>query len=146
MKSPILLSVTGEVADFEPLLLSARARGVRLGWLEFEHEAAPPASLAAAGGAGAFRAVGVGGAATVAVKPMRGPAVLRDLLREHFLGADVVLVKGRELFPRLRRAGGLWILAESAERERPLDLEQLFARLRKPELRWRESMEGAELG
>ena len=72
------------------------------------------------------------------MKPMKGKAVLRDLLREHFLGADVVLVAGLELFPRLTpRGDGPWSLVESATASRVYTTEELLVRLRKPALRWK---------
>ncbi|MEZ5314370.1 MAG: hypothetical protein R2862_12400 [Thermoanaerobaculia bacterium] len=61
--------------------------------------------------------------ATIAAKPRKGPAVLRDLVREHFLGVDVVLVRGLDLFPRLAWVAGSWELSgvgdgETAARSR----------------------------
>lgn len=141
MKSPVLLAILGEASDFAALFAAARERGVRIGWLELESAAAPPATLAFAPAAGAFRAVAVGDRISVAVKPMKGAPVLRDLVREHFLGADVVLVKGVDLFPKLRPGDGGWKLTESPTNERRLSLDELFARMRKPELRWNEKRE-----
>ena len=72
------------------------------------------------------------------MKPMKGKAVLRDLLREHFLGADVVLVAGLDLFPRLTARGdGPWHLVESATASRIYTTDELLVRLRKPALRWK---------
>lgn len=136
MKSPVLLAVVGVAGDFEALFAAARERGVRVGWLELESAVLPPPDLAFAPPAGAFRAVAVGNRISIAVKPMKGAPVLRDLVREHFLGADVVLVKGTDLFPKLSAVDGGWKLGESPTNERRLSLDELFARLRKPELRW----------
>ena len=41
-----------------------------------------------------LRAVAVGEGMSAAVKPLAGPAVLADLLREHFRGCAAVLVRG----------------------------------------------------
>lgn len=139
MKSPVLLAVSGGAVEFEPVFTGARERAVRIGWLEFEDGSVGPPSLSNAPLTESFRAVAVGASATVAVKPRRGPAVLRDLIREHFLGADVVLVKGLDLLPRLSREGDGWKIVESESQARRLSLDELFARLQKPELRWRES-------
>ena len=45
------------------------------------------------------------------VKPIRGPAVVDDLLREHFRGCRLVLVRGGEGLPRLEADGDGWRLA-----------------------------------
>ena len=137
MKSPVLLTVQAEAAAFDSLFRAAAGRGLRLGWLDLQEECPVPAPLAAAAELGAFRSVAAAGSATIAAKPRKGPAVLRDLVREHFLGVDVVLVRGLDLFPRLAWVAGSWELSESATAKRRLDLEQLLARLRKPELRWK---------
>jgi hypothetical protein len=140
VKAPVLLSVSGTPLDFEPLFAEAAARKLRVGWLEFDGVAEPPPTWAVSPFSGVFRVALVGASATVTWKPRKGPAVLRDLIREQFLGADFVLVKGSELYPVLRRDGELWLLRESgADRERRLTLDELLARLRKPELRFRES-------
>jgi hypothetical protein len=81
---------------------------------------------------------------TFSTKPRRGPAVLRDLLREHFLGADLVLVKGSDLLPKLSRSGDGWELEEATDRRRRLSTEALLDRLRKPGLRFREERGGAK--
>jgi hypothetical protein len=61
--------------------------------------------------------------------------VLRDLLREHFLGCTLVLVRGIEGWPRLEPGGEGLVLAESASRRRALDAGSLLAELARP--RWR---------
>jgi hypothetical protein len=141
VKAPVLLSVSGEAIDFEPLFIEAATRKLRVGWLEFDGAAEVPPALAGSPFTSAFRVAIVGASATVTVKPRKGPAFLRDLVREQFLGADFVLVKGSELLPVLSRNGERWLLRENATAERRLTLEELFARLRKPELRYREAAE-----
>lgn len=146
MKAPHLLAVGEPPEAFAPLLGAARAAGVRIGWLELGEgaETAPlPAPLAAAAGLGARRAVAAGGGASVAVKPLAGPPVLRDLLREHFLGCALVLVRGaaRERagvtaadLPRLAPAGEAWALELPGAPPRRLTTEELLAALRRPRL------------
>lgn len=138
---PVLLAVAGEAVDLEPLFAAARERAIRVGWLELDSDALPPPSLAGAPLSGAFRVVAIGNLRSIAVKAMKGPPVLRDVLREHFLGADVVLVRGLDLFPQLIREGDAWRLRESAARERRMSLEELLTRLRKPAMRWRREAE-----
>jgi hypothetical protein len=138
MKTPVLLAVDGPAEEFAALFAATKVAGVRVGWLALNAPVDPPPPLQAAPLLEAFRAVAVGDGRSLAMKPMKGKAVLRDLLREHFLGADVVLVAGLELFPRLTARGeGSWNLAESATASRLYTTEELLARLRKPALRWK---------
>lgn len=137
MKTPVLLAVDGSADAFASLFAAAKAAGIRIGWLAMNAEVDPPPPLQAPPLLEAFRAVAVGDGRSIAMKPMKGKAVLRDLLREHFLGADVVLVAGLELFPRLvARGDGPWKLVESATASRVYTTEELLVRLRKPALRW----------
>lgn len=96
MKRIHLLRFGGAPVEIAPLASAARAEGLRVGWLEppgSEVEPAPvPSELAAASGAGAFRAVALGTGRSVAVKRLTGPPNLRDVLREHFLGCALVVV------------------------------------------------------
>ena len=137
MKSPVLLAVDGPAEEFAPLFAAAKAAGLRVGWLAMNAPVDPPPPLQAPPLLEAFRAVAVGDGRSIAMKPMKGKAILRDLLREHFLGADVVLVAGLELFPRLTARGdGPWNLVESTTASRTYTTEELLVRLRKPALRW----------
>src|SRR6188768_905588 len=130
MKTPVLLAVDGPAERFAPLFAAAKAAGLRVGWLVMNAKVDPPPPLQAPPLLEAFRAVAVGEGRSIAMKPMKGKAVLRDLLREHFLGADVVLVSGLELFPRLTPRGeGPWHLAESATAGRAYTTEELLVRL-----------------
>ncbi len=88
-----LLHVDDHAETYAPLFEAAEREGLRVGWLTFDTQEPPPA-LASAAGLGALRAVAIGGGRTVAVKPMRGAPVLRDVLREHFRGCALVLVTG----------------------------------------------------
>ena len=132
MKAPHLLRVEEGPEEFSPLVEAARADGLRVGWLELAGTAPLPEVLAAAAGLGVLRAVSVGGGRTVAVKPLRGEPVLKDLLREHFLGCALVLVRGAADAPRLRRDGEGWVIDAPEKAGQPLTTEQLAAKLRSP--------------
>ena len=109
MKRPHLLRVEDGPDRFAPLIAAARALGLRVGWLDLQ-DSPPPApgdlshlgDLGTAASQGVLRAVAVGGGRTVAVKPLRGAPVLKDLLREHFQGCALVLVRGEVDAPALR--------------------------------------------
>jgi hypothetical protein len=122
---------------FAPLFAAARGASLRLGWLDLTAEAAAPlpVDLERAAQLGALRAVAAGGGRSVVVKPVAGAPVTRDLLREHFLGCTLVLVRGIEGWPRLEPAGEGLVLTESASRRRTLDAGSLLAELARP--RWR---------
>lgn len=137
MKSPHLLRVSVEPSAFAPLVAAARAAGARVGWLELPPAApapppATPSSLEEAAAAGVLRAVAVGEGRTVAVKPLAGPPVLRDLLREHFLGCALVLVRGELEAPLLTPDGDAWRLEPPGQPPRRLTTQELVARLRRP--------------
>jgi hypothetical protein len=93
-KPPHLLRVDAGPERFAPLLAAIAAAGLRAGWLELRRPEPAAASLEAAAALGARRAVAAGGGRSVAVKPLRGEPVLRDLVREHFPGCALVLVSG----------------------------------------------------
>jgi hypothetical protein len=63
------------------------------------------------------------------VKPLAGPAVLADLLREHFRGCALVLVHGMVEAPLLTASGDLWRVDPPGCL---LTADQLAAALRKP--------------
>jgi hypothetical protein len=104
-KSPHLLRVEEGPERFAALFAAAREAGLRVGWLELRTPAGLPDDLEAAAGEGALRAVAAGGGRSVAVKPLRGEPVLRDLLREHFRGCALVLVRGEVAAPVLAAHG-----------------------------------------
>lgn len=111
MKVPHLLRVSEPPERFASLVEACRAENLRVGWLELEGAVEPvPEVLGAAAGLGALRAVSVGAGRTVSVKPLRGEPVLRDLLREHFRGCALVLVRGEVDAPGLRPEGAAWML------------------------------------
>ncbi|HYN22970.1 MAG TPA: hypothetical protein VE078_18565, partial [Thermoanaerobaculia bacterium] len=84
MKAPHLLRVEEDPEQFASVVEAARAEGLRVGWLELAEVAPLPEVLECAAALGVLRAVSVGNGRTVAVKPMRGAPVLKDVLREHF--------------------------------------------------------------
>lgn len=134
--------------DIAPLVAAAAGQGMRVGWLELGPGTSPvperpvPERLDHAAGAGALRAVAVGGGRTVVVKPMRGEPVLRDVLREHFRGCALVLVVelGADApaassvgdAPCLTRLGDGQYRVADADREVCVDTAELIERLRRP--------------
>ncbi|HVR30338.1 MAG TPA: hypothetical protein VMS86_12480 [Thermoanaerobaculia bacterium] len=126
---------------FRSLLVAVREQGERVGWLELDAAARPDAAASAAAGAigriledGAWKAVVVEEGRSVAVKIRRGPPVLRDLLREHFRGCRVVLVRGDLALPTLRRRGADWDLEGLDGEVRRLGTMDLVRALRAPRL------------
>lgn len=133
MKSPHLLRVDDTPDRFAPLIAAARSLGLRIGWLELGGTSRPvPPVLELAADLGVLRAVEVGDGRTVAVKPLRGAPVLKDLLREHFRGCALVLVRGEIDAPALEPEGESWRLAPPAAASRLLTSVQLAESLRKP--------------
>jgi len=133
MKSPHLLRVDDAPDRFAPLIAAARALGLRIGWLDLGGATAPvPEALETAAAASVLRAVAVGEGRTVAVKPLRGAPVLKDLLREHFRGCVMVLVRGEIEAPSLRIEDGAWIVAPPGAASRRYATEELAMALRKP--------------
>lgn len=134
MKRKALVAVSGEPEDFAPLLAAARERGVRIGWLDLAGRAASAEPvLGRAADLGAARAVAAGGGRVVAVKPVAGAPVLRDLVREHFAGCPVILVRGRAGRPALAALpDGRYRLSAAGGRELELDAAAALARLLLP--------------
>lgn len=132
MKSPALVAVEAGPDAFAPLFEAARRRGERVGWLELAPPPPLAGALADAAAAGVLRAVAVGGGRAVTLKPVRGEPVLRDLLREHFLGCAIVLVRGRGGHPRLAPAGALFRFEAGPGRARELDADAAVAELLRP--------------
>jgi hypothetical protein len=137
MKSPHLLRVEDAPARYAPLIEAARALGLRTGWLDLDGglgtgPASIPESLETAAGLGVLRAVSVGEGRTVAVKPLRGAPVLKDLLREHFQGCALVLVRGQIGAPSLRIEGDAWLVTPAGAASRRYTTADLALALRKP--------------
>ncbi len=134
MRTPHLLRVEEEPSRFAPLIEAARALDLRIGWLELGADPRPvPESLETAASLGALRAVAVGEDRTITVKPLRGQPVLRDLLREHFQGCALVLVRGEVAAPLLTIREDAWIVSPPGTASRSYTVEQLAAALRQPD-------------
>ncbi|HEY4565041.1 MAG TPA: hypothetical protein VIJ36_18805 [Thermoanaerobaculia bacterium] len=134
MKSPHLLRVEDPPERFAPLIEAARALGLRIGWLELGGTGHPvPPVLEAAAALSVLRAVEVGDGRTVTVKPLRGAPVLKDLLREHFRGCALVLIRGElKDLPSLRIEESVWIVTPPGAAARNYTAEKLAEALRKP--------------
>jgi hypothetical protein len=122
------LRVAEESDAFRALFAAVQEQGERAGWLDLEAERA--GELAD----GAWKAVSVEPHRTVAVKARRGPPVLRDLLREHFRGCRLVLVRGPAPLPVLRPRGDDWELEGFDGGVRRLTTAELVRALRSPHL------------
>ncbi len=94
MKMPRIIHVDGVLADYADLVEKEAAKGSRVGWLDLRSPVTVPQALFGSTIQGVFRAVEVGDQGTIAYKPRRGAPVLKDLIREYFLGCDLVLVRG----------------------------------------------------
>ena len=119
MRPPHLLRVEDGPERFAALLAALAAADLRAGWLELRPPEPAAASLETAAALGARRAVAAGGGRSLAVKALRGEPVLRDLLREHFTGCALVLVRAAPgpaavplaSIPALSPAGEGWRVA-----------------------------------
>lgn len=131
MRSPHILRVAEGPASFGALFRYLEEAGLRCGWLEYSETEAPP-DLAAAAGLGALRAVSVGRCGSVAVKPRRGAAVLKDLLRENFRGCALVLLRGEVAAPELAAGDQGCRLSFPDGSGRAFSYEELIAALRRP--------------
>jgi len=137
MRAPVVVAVDRGPEAFQSLFAAAREAGERFGWLELATDAASPVppDLASAAESGALRAVRSGGGRTIVVKPVAGPAVLRDLVREHFLGCTLILVRGWEGWPRVEPSAGGYELRSAVGRSRSFGAAELVAELRRPKHR-----------
>lgn len=134
-----LLRVEEGPERFAPLLAAVRALGLRAGWLDLAPPPAVPGDLGdleTAAGLGTLRAVAAGGGRAVVVKPLRGEPVLGDLLREHFRGCVLVLVRGEAAAPLLQAAGESWNVTVAGEAARAFATEALAEALRSPRPPW----------
>jgi hypothetical protein len=128
-----LLRVGEGPRAFAPLLAAAAAAAVRLGWLELAAPAPLPAEARDALLAGAERMVAVGEGWTLSARRRPGAPVLRELLRQQFLGCAAVLVHGEVEAPRLAPLGGdSWSVQAAGGPERRLGTAELLSALRAP--------------
>lgn len=136
MTSPHLLRVEAGPELFAVLIEAARALDLRVGWLDLAPPPPAPGDLETAAGLGTLRAVAAGGGRAVAVKPLKGEPVLKDLLREHFRGCALVLVRGEVAAPRLRLEAERWQVLVPGEAARPFTTGALAEALRSPRPPW----------
>ena len=132
MKTVHLLRVDRSAANFANLITAAQAGGMRIGWLDLENLSPAPASLESAAELGVLRAVAVAPQRIIALKPLRGTPVLKDLLREHFRGCQLVLVLGAVDAPTLKPEMQSWVVQAEGGKRFEWTTDQLVARLRKP--------------
>jgi hypothetical protein len=126
-----LLRVDGEPGDYAELLEALEAERMRVGWLDLQGGQVP-SPWREVTAAGIFKAVALADNLTIAVKPRRGGFVMKDLLREHFLGCSLVLVRGGDGLPHLEVAEAGWRLVVPGELPRCLDTAGLVATLSGP--------------
>lgn len=133
------LRVSENSAAFRSLFEALGREGERAGWLDLGALSSVPLAAAAnegdldaALGVGAWKAVGVEGRRSVAIKSRRGAPVLPDLLSEHFRGCRVVLVRGESALPLLRPHGEDWELQRGDGSARRLTTAELVRALRSP--------------
>ena len=137
MKRPVVLAVARDAAAHAVLVEAVKAGGGRAGWLDLDPPPRPaPPGLEQAAAVGVLRAVAVADGRVTSVKPVRGEAVLDDLLREHFLGCDLVLVRGGEGLVRLDAEADGWRLTPPAGPAVGQTTSQLVGNLRRPSF-WR---------
>lgn len=132
MRAPHLFAVAGAPAEFAPLVEAAASERLRVGWLELGVVATLPPPLEAAASAGFAKIVAAGPGRVLAAKRLAGPAVLRDLVREQFLGCAALLVAGSPDRPRLERDGDAFRLIALDGRARAISVAQWLALLRRP--------------
>lgn len=109
---PLLLldPANAEGQALDPLLRALGVAGVRWGRLCWQPDGTPPASAEAAGlDPRCAKRVEIFRGRSLAIKPLAGPPVFRDVLREHFVGHGVVLIEGEPpagvSVPRIRSLG-----------------------------------------
>ena len=126
MKRIHCLNYGGDEGKLGELITTATSRGLRLGFLDLEtqeqvalyqEQVTPWAKI-----------VQVGERANLTLKRRRGPWILKDLLREHFRGFDLVLVKGAAEFPELSVVNKEWLLSFPGKKMR-LSTDRLLDRL-----------------
>ena len=129
---PRAVRVDATADNFTALFEASRSASVRIGWLDLTTAPEPPAGLATAAAGGALRAVSVVGRQVVSVKAMGGEPVLRDVVREHFTGCRLLLVRGELDAPTLVPNSGAWILRRLDGVEKTFSTAELLAALRSP--------------
>lgn len=129
---PRTVRVDATADSFAALFEASRSASVRIGWLDLTTEPDPPAGLATAAAGGALRAVSVVGRQVVSVKSLAGEPVLRDVVREHFTGCRLLLVRGELDAPTLLPNSGAWIIRRLDGAEKTFSTAEFLAALRSP--------------
>lgn len=129
---PDLLRVVSSHESFLELFSAGRARKVLIGWLDLESASRPPSDLAEAAANGALRAVSITGRDVVSVKRLGGSPVLRDVVREHFTGCRLLLVRGDVEAAVLAPASGGWTVQWQEKGEASFSTAEFFDALRSP--------------
>jgi len=133
LRRPHVLGVSRDAEAFERLAAAMVEAGLRLGWLDLRETPQAPPALAAAAELPTFRAVAAGAGRSICVKPLHGPPVLDDLLREHFLGCGLVLIAGAvPTLPGLEPEGADRWRVSSGSTVRELATADLVRALRRP--------------
>jgi hypothetical protein len=128
---PHLLRFDGPTENLASLIRAAGESGLRVGWLELGETPPVASTLEELASCGVLRAVAVGGGRSIAVKPMRGAPVLKDLLREHFRGCALVLVRGSLQIPLLQAETEAWRVVPPDGQPIRWRTEELLAALRR---------------
>lgn len=136
MTPPHLLRVDAEPDLYAPIVEAVRALDLRVGWLDLALPPPVAGDLAAAAALGTLRAVAAGGDRVLVLKPLRGDPVLRDLLREHFRGCALVLVRGEVEAPLLRAEGDRWTVTVPGAAAHAFSAPSLAEVLRTPRPPW----------
>ena len=134
MKMPHIVRVEARAELFAELVEAVHSAGWRVGWLELGLEPSVPDALSGAGQIGMARAVVAGPGRTVSLKSRRGEPVFRDLVREHFLGCRLLLVRGPIDAPSLHPEEGRWRFVPQEGQEMTWGLDGLLRALRRPHL------------
>ena len=149
MKRIHIIKTDLQRSDLTDLLDAIASLGLKAGWLDWRPQAEPEDSsvggaLVEMASAPVLRAVAVESRRVTSIKPMAGEAVFRDVLRLHFRGCAVILVRALseplppELVsaPEIRVEGSSYrvtaIDEEGGARRFLWTAEELAARLRRP--------------
>jgi len=131
MKRPHLVRVEAPIESFATLIARARSAGLRVGWLALAEPSVPPTVAAIVDG-GVSQCVVAGERWTITARTRSGLPVTQDLVRQYFLGCQLVLVSGDIELPTLQPDATGWQLVSADGRRRSFDDDQLLALFRRP--------------
>jgi hypothetical protein len=129
---PRTVRVSASAESFTSLFESARSAAVRVGWLDLVSTPELPCDLSSAAESGALRAVSVNDGRVVSIKSLVGQPVLRDVIREHFTGCRLLLVRGQIEAPELVPRPEGWLLRSLDGVETSYSNEKFLSALRSP--------------